>query len=54
VIGLSARQPAIVPGNNQVFGFIQRQYTRNVSSKVGLSGTYEAGEAAESRRETGP
>jgi hypothetical protein len=39
VIGLSARQPAIVPGNNHVFGFIHRQYARSVSSKVALSGT---------------
>jgi pimeloyl-ACP methyl ester carboxylesterase len=36
VIGLSARQPAIVPGNRHVFGFIQRQYTRRVSNNVGL------------------
>ena len=39
VIGLSARQPSTVPGNSQVFGFIQRQYSRKVSSNFGLSGT---------------
>ena len=27
VIGLSARQPLTMPGNSQVFGFIQRQYS---------------------------
>lgn len=39
VIGLSARQLWMVPGNNQVLGFIQRQYSRKVSSSLGLSGT---------------
>src|SRR5215469_2377407 len=29
----------MVPGNNQVFGLIQRQYSRKVSSSVGLKGT---------------
>jgi len=39
VMGLSARQPLTVPGNSQVFGFIQRQYSRKVCSNFGLRGT---------------
>src|SRR5215204_536850 len=39
VMGMSALQPFSYPGNNQVFGFIQRQYSRRVSSSLGLSGT---------------
>jgi len=39
VIGLSAREPLTVPGNKYVFGLIHGQYSRNVSSSFGLSGT---------------
>ena len=35
VIGLSARQPWTVPGNSHVFGFIQRQYSRQGLQQFG-------------------
>src|ERR1700691_4977936 len=34
VMGTSARQFFTVPGNSQVFGFIHREYSRNVSSSA--------------------
>jgi hypothetical protein len=34
VIGTSTRQLFTMPRNNQVFGFIQRQYSRKVSKRL--------------------
>jgi len=39
VMGTSARQLLTVPGNRYVFGFIQRQYSRRVSSSFGVNRT---------------
>src|ERR1700685_4393552 len=39
VMGTSARQLLTVPGNRYVLGFIQRQYSRRVSSSFGVNRT---------------